>query len=101
LFHERDYTTGFIFRGVWGLCISERSFWLFFIVDPERFVTLPLGEEKEIIPPRAGENSSSLGPTAAATNLSSGPENLLLSLFPVAQEVFVTLLRLGLAIGGE
>jgi hypothetical protein len=77
LFHERDYTAGFIFRGVWALCISERSFWLFFIVDPERFATLPLGEKMEIIPPRVRGITSFPGLTVAVRKLSSVPKKVL------------------------
>jgi hypothetical protein len=42
-----------------------------FIVDPERFVTLPYQEKKESIPPRTGGITSSLKPIAVVENLSS------------------------------
>jgi hypothetical protein len=48
-----------------------------FIVDPELLVTLPLAEEKEIIPPRVRGITSFPGLIAAVRKLSSVPENLL------------------------
>jgi hypothetical protein len=78
LFHEGNYTPGFVFRGVWDLCISERSFWLLFIVDPRRFGTLPFREKKGNMSPRVRGVISFLEPTVDVEKLSSVPKKLLL-----------------------
>jgi hypothetical protein len=74
---KRDYTTGFIFRGIGAVCISERSFWLFFIVDPERFATSPFQEKRGNISPRVRGVISFLELTVAVKKLSSVPKNVL------------------------